>query len=111
MATITLRTPEERANFGLFDVTVTEQSQRFEGYAKYRSRGESLDLIVTVLKTAGAPMTRLQIAKAIGRAKSPTLYGMIDELATAGRIFGSVERSRFNRMQYVYWTEDRGVNQ
>lgn len=111
MATISLRTAEERENFGLFDMTIQEQSHRFTGYDKYRSRAESMELIVTVLEKVGAPMTRYQIAKAIGRAKSPALYKMIDELAEAGRISGTVERSRFNRMQYVYWVESRGGRQ
>jgi hypothetical protein len=108
MATIDLRTPEARAAFGLIDMTVYEQSHRFTQSDKYRSRAESLELIMTALLKSGEPMTRAQIARAIGRVKSPALYRMIDELADTGRIAGTVQRSRFNRLQYVYWIEGRG---
>jgi len=66
-----------------------------------------LELIVDALITKGEPMTREQIGRAIGRVKSPALYRMIDELQDTGRILGTVERNRFNRLQYVYWIERR----
>jgi hypothetical protein len=83
-------------------------SQRVEAYAGYRDRAESLELIITALSCAAAPMTRAQIAKAIGRKKSTYVTGMINQLADAGRIFSDVRPNKWKKWEHVYWIERRG---
>lgn len=108
MATIDLRTPEARAAFGLTDTTVSIPSRRFQLGRPERSRAESLAAIVEALDKASTPLTRAQIARAIERAKTPHLIGMINQLADAGTIAEIGRINKRGHLEFVYWTERRG---
>lgn len=50
----------------------------------YRSMLENEDLIVRVMESAIAPLTRKQIARLIGRKKAPGINNLIEQLVTNG---------------------------
>ena len=103
MATIDLRDEDVRAAFNLnSDGTVLKPYQRgrIEGR---RPVGETRQMIVEIVQRAAAPMTRLQIAKALERSKTPHLVGIITELADGGRIVERVEQLANGMLEYRYW--------
>lgn len=50
----------------------------------YRSMSENEDLIVRVMESAIAPLTRAKIARLIGRKKAPGINKLIEQLVTNG---------------------------
>lgn len=102
MATIDLRTDAARREFGLEDTTVSGPSQRGKNGDSHRSRAEALTLIVDVLKHAARPMTRLQIARAIHRAKTPYLVGVINELVESGDLSETARVRPNGAIEYLY---------
>lgn len=102
MATIDLRTAEARREFGLFDDTVSGPSQPGKKGESHRGRAEALTLIVDVVKHARAPMTRLQIARAIQRAKTPYLVGLITELVGTGDLSETARVRPNGAIEYLY---------
>lgn len=84
MAQIDLRDTETRQQLGLFDGTVAEQSQqrlqRHKG--QWRGRLETQRLILEAC--AYHEQTRLQIARTLGRAKTPHLVALIEGMVADG---------------------------
>lgn len=104
MATIDLRDDDIRAAFNLDkDGTVLKPSQRGRKVQGRREVGETRDLIVQIVKMSPKPMTRLQIARALERSKTPHLVALIMELADAGRIFETVHHRANGMLEYRYW--------
>ncbi len=85
MPVIDLRNPETRAVAGLITGTVSIPSQSGGAPSSTRSRGETMDLIIESLQQQG-PMTRTQIARQIGRKKTPWLIGICEDLVSVGLI-------------------------
>lgn len=102
MATIDLRTEAARREFGLPDDTVSIPSQRGKTEGTHRSRADGLSAIVDVVKHAPRPMTRLQIARAIGRAKSPYLVGLIVQLVESGDLSETARVRPNGAIEYLY---------
>lgn len=83
MATIDLRSFEARQRFGLRSGNVSERSQREKREQYHRGRAESQALIYSACVSAEY-LTRLEIARAVGRAKTPHLVALIEELVEHG---------------------------
>jgi hypothetical protein len=81
--TIQLTSPEQRELFGL-DGTVTERSQQLKKVQK-QSRWGRRDAEQMILKAcAYRELTRLEIAKALDRAKTPHLIALIESMVKEG---------------------------
>jgi hypothetical protein len=112
MATFDLRLPTDRAALGLDDdwdkkpaphETVLKPSHQIGGGGHHRAKGEALKMICEVVTSAPQPMTRLEIARAINRAKSPYIISLIMELVESGDIV-ELAGVRPNRsIEYRYW--------
>jgi hypothetical protein len=113
MATFDLRLPEHREALGIDDSwdkqadgieTVSIPFQRKgSGGGAHRSRGDTERMIVEVVSAAPIPMTRLQIARAVGRAKSPYLVGLIIALVESGELTETAIRRPNGALEYQYW--------
>lgn len=104
MATISLRDDEVRAAFGLDnDGTVLKPYQRGRNVQGRRSVGDTMKLIVQTVKDSPQPMTRLQIARALERSKTPHLVALIVELAESGAIVEHVRGLENGMLEYRYW--------
>lgn len=84
MATLDLRDPDVRESAGLLIETVSIPSQRGNSPAHGRSRAETMGLIMEALQDG--PKTRTQIARQLGRRKTPWLIGLCEELVSVGLI-------------------------
>lgn len=82
--------------------TVPAPYQRGRLAAGRRSVGETMDMIVQTVKNSPHPMTRLQIARALGRSKSPHLVSLIVELAESGAIIQDVRVLKHGYLEYRY---------
>lgn len=81
MAKIDLSTTESRIENGLSIGTVALPSHhRSNKHQQKRGRGETIIAIIDAVYDASEPLSRLEIARAIGRAKTPHLTAMIEEL-------------------------------
>lgn len=112
MATFDLRLPTDREALGIgedWDKTDARHEtvsipfhKRGDG-GGHRAKGEALKMIVEVVTSASKPMTRLEIAKAIQRAKSPYIIGLIMSLVESGDII-EIPSVRPNKaLEYRYW--------
>lgn len=112
MATFNLRLPDDREALGISDdwdkkaarhETVSIPFRGIGGGGVHRTKGEALKMIVEVVTSASKPMTRLEIAKALNRAKSPYIIGLILSLVESGDII-EIPGVRANRaIEYRYW--------
>lgn len=84
MATIDLRSFEARQRFGLRSGNVSKRSQREKREQYHRGRAESQALIYSACVSAERYLTRLEIARAVGRAKTPHLVALIEQLVEDG---------------------------
>lgn len=84
MTQIDLRDSEMRKQLGLFDSTVLEPSQQRHRVQKgqWRGRLETEQLILEAC--AYQELTRLQIARTLGRAKTPHLVNLVEDMVRAG---------------------------
>lgn len=103
MTKLDLRDGETRSQLGLWDGTVTLPSQHRHVTQNHRGRAETIELILHELNVQGAPMTRLQIARALGRAKTTWLSGILDSLVADSLLVKS-HTIGANGM-VVYWYE------
>lgn len=81
--TIQLTSPEQRELFGL-DATVTERSQQLKKVQKYSRRGSDEARTMILHACTYREMTRLDIAKALDRAKTPFLIALIESMVQDG---------------------------
>ncbi len=85
--TIDLRRPEDRERAGLRVETVSTPSQYWDSRKPSRRRAEDTRAaIISVVEQSGRAMNRLEIARAVGRAKTPHLIHMIEGLVAAGML-------------------------
>lgn len=82
--------------------TVSKPYRRGE-CAGRREVGDTRNMIVEIVTKAARPLTRLQIAKALERSKSPWLISLIIELADKGQIFEHVSTLKNGMLEYRYW--------
>lgn len=75
---------------------------------RYLGRAGLLDLIVAVLKESSQPLTRRGVAKAIGRSKSPSLIGMLNELTTSKRISQISQINQRGNLEFSYTVKSEG---
>jgi hypothetical protein len=85
MAILDLRDPETRTELGLMTETVLAPFRLPDVPMHGRSRAETMDLIIEALSIHG-PMTRTQLARMLGRRKTPWLVAICEELAALGLI-------------------------
>ena len=86
---IDLRSPTVRGAWQLslgFMDTVSTPSPRPKPYQEHRGRAETEALLLNVLRAAAGPLSRREIARALGRSKSPWLIQLIESLADRGHI-------------------------
>lgn len=81
-----LRDEGKRMEYGLRPETVLERSQKAKTGHNRAERDDMLQSICNAVYNAPAPLTRLEICRAVNRAKSPHLIALIDELYTRGFI-------------------------
>lgn len=83
--------------------TVSKPSQRGRNIQGRRDVGETRQMIVQIVKASPKPMTRLEIARALERSKTPHLVALIVELADNGQIFEHVRTLQNKMLEYTYW--------
>lgn len=86
MPTLDLRAPSLRQQHGLMTVTVLEPFQRDDGGQQHRGRADTEALILDALRHAGRPLTRLDVARALNRAKTPHFIQILETLVAEGRV-------------------------
>lgn len=103
--TIDLRRPEDRQQAGLRVETVSTQSQYAESDKTPRRRAEDTRAaIITAVEQSGRAMNRLEIARSIGRAKTPHLIHLIEGLVADG-LLNRVQSVRSNGLlEFFYFT-------
>lgn len=104
MPTLDLRDLETRVQFGLAIETVSAPLQPIKASRETRSRGETMDCIIEALNANG-PMTRLQIARHLGRAKTPWLIAICEDLVSVGLIYRGYDTADNGRTVIVYGVE------
>lgn len=105
-----LRNPSDRAALGLPDNlnpdvdgdTVSIPSHQRRNLQKHTSRAVALSMILQAVKAAREPMTRLQIARAIGKAKSPHSIGLIMALVESGDLTETAHVKPNGLIEYLY---------
>ena len=85
------------------DETVSKPYQRGRMAQGRREVGETRQMIVQIVKSSPKPMTRLQIARALERSKTPHLVALIMELADDGHIVEHVRHRANGMLEYSYW--------
>lgn len=103
MPTLDLRDAETRLQFGLVTDTVSAPSLPIKTARDTRSRAETMECIIEAL--ASGPMTRLQIARHLGRAKTPWLIAICEDLVSVGLIFRGYATAENGRTVIVYGVE------
>lgn len=66
------------------------------------TRQELCDAVYRAVLGAGTPLTRLEIARAIGRKKSPHIVDMIEALTAGGWLSKIESTDKFGRPAYRY---------
>lgn len=94
MAAIYVRGQLIESEIPLNDETVSIQSHQQERGPKQRGRADSAHEIMEQLYTSERPMSRLEIFRSIGRAKSPHLIALLEQMVSDGLITRfSIQRS------------------
>lgn len=73
-------------------------------YPKRRTKQELCDAIYGAVLAAEKPMTRLEIAQAIGMAKSPSVINMLENLVTQGFVYKVSQIDKWGRPAWFYTT-------
>jgi DNA-binding PadR family transcriptional regulator len=111
MATFDLSTPVLREQFGLRadgSEIMSKLSQFRRERRPYRDRGVSREVVLVALRDAVGPLSRLDIARAIDRAKGPTVVNVLNDLMAEGLVSSYVEPYR-NSGRYVYCLTSEGA--
>jgi hypothetical protein len=104
MPVIDLRDPEFRHEAGLMTETVLIPSQSVGAVSNGRERAETARLVLELLHEHG-PMTRLELCRALGRAKSPGLIALFEQMATEDQIRRGFTLTRNGRTAIIYGVE------
>lgn len=103
MPKIDLSTPEARQQNGLSIGTVTLPSHhRSIGKQSKRGRGDSIIAVIDAVYDAPAPLSRSDIAKALGRAKTPHLVSIIEGLVQQNVLIRYVTVASNGAPMYFY---------
>lgn len=70
---------------------------------EHRTREETRQEILNLLQRVNRPLTRTQIARAIGRAKAPHIVHLIDELVDDGLLKRELTTFRTRAKGYIYF--------
>ena len=71
-------------------------------YPKRRTKQELCDAVYGVVKAAEKPVTRLEIAREIGMAKSPQVINMIEGLVSTGWLKKEQMLDKWGRPAWFY---------
>lgn len=104
MPTIDLRDPELRALAGLATETVSVPFQQNGPARNGRGRAETAALVIALLTERGV-QTRLQLCRALGRAKSPHLIDLFEQMAAEGQIRRGFTLADNGRDTIIYGVE------
>ena len=103
MAKIDLSTTESRIENGLSIGTVALPSHhRSNKHQQKRGRGETIIAIIDAVYDASEPLSRLEIARAIGRAKTPHLVSIIEGLVQQNVLIRYVTVASNGAPMYFY---------
>lgn len=69
-----------------------------------RSKQELCDAVYGAVLAAGKPVTRLEVARAIGTTKNPNMVNMLENLVTLGFVFKVAQPDKFGRVAWFYTT-------
>lgn len=96
--------PEEKAQDSHETVSTKSRAPIQQSLIKipYRSMSENEDLIVRVMETAIAPLTRAKIARLIGRKKAPGINKLIEQLVFNGILCKHVVKRPNGVDMYLY---------
>lgn len=96
--------PDEQSRENHETVPMMSQAQIQKSLIKmpYRSMQENEELIVRVMESAIAPLTRAKIARLIGRKKQPNINRLIEQLVTSGILCKHVVRRPNGVDMYLY---------
>ena len=113
MATIDLRSSAVREQAGLQRLDCSEIVSKLSQWRKesrpYRDRAVARDAVLMALREAApVSLTRLEIARAIDRAKGPGVLAVINDLLADGLVLAYVEQYR-NSGRYVYSLSPEGA--
>lgn len=86
------------------DETVSAQYQVISGPQMHLKIEETESLLRSVLKRSGRPMTRLELAHAIGKTKAPRLISIIESMVDRGEIHRVVTTLKNGKVTYHYTT-------
>jgi hypothetical protein len=103
MAKIDLRTPDARIENGMINNTVSlPLHHRSVGKQSKRGRGESVIAVIDAVYDASSPLSRADIAKALGRAKTPHLVSIIEGLVNDKVLIRYVTVASNGAAMYLY---------
>lgn len=71
-------------------------------YPKRRTKQELCDAVYQAILNAQKPMTRLEIAQAIGMAKSPSVIAMIEHLVAINFVYKTSAVDKWGRSAWFY---------
>ena len=113
MATISLRDASLRAALGLRHDDGSEIISKLSRWRRqrrgYLDRAVMRDRVLLAVEDGGGrPMSRLDIARAVDRAKGPEIVGIINELVSEGLLDVSVQPYRATG-RYVYTLSSEGA--
>lgn len=98
-----LRDSTLREQAGLLNETVTLPShQAANSEPIHRPSGETRGLIIGAIYSAGQELTRLEIARALGRKKTPWLTALIEDMVAAGALYRIHTPARNGVICYLY---------
>lgn len=73
----------------------------------HRTRDDTRSLIIDVVTRSNRPLTRTQIARAIGRKKSPNLIDILNDLVKENVLSCGVKTFHNGVEGYVYWSDNK----
>lgn len=94
MAKIDLRDEKKRSENGLITGTVSKPFQHSKKGEKHRGRAETENMIMSYVIKTGREVTRLEICRAINRAKTPHLIAILNDLVNEGVLVDNPRQER-----------------
>ncbi len=101
-----LSDPTLREQFGLRQESIDTVSKRSQWWKQmkqdYRDREDTKQAILEVLRAAPEPLSRRDIVRVLGRAKSPYLLDVLAEMCCCGLILQHESAWRNGLLMFVY---------